>query len=117
MKQKRTEFLPSLIITHEDGSETEIFITDQDEWFPWNSSTNYDHQAEGPSAFMVKDNRRDKTELYVDDPKVWNWVQAFIDLACEHLNEINNEEWQERLKKAEDKIKNAKPYKSFHEVL
>jgi len=115
MKEKTNEPKPLAVLTHEKGVVDEIYVLDEGDSMAWNMSTNYDHHMEGASLVLRRlSGMEEKHEYYVNDPRIWHWMESLMRLGIKYIKEHPDENvfvLQEEIKQEYEK---RKPYVSMH---
>jgi hypothetical protein len=116
METKTSKPTPLVVIDHKNKQQTKIFMLDEGDSYPMNTSTNYDHRYFGPSLVFKNEGRGNQSsEHYVNDFEAWEYIDQMMQLGKKYLDEhpdFNMIEFRQEIQKRREKYKEMEE-KSF----
>jgi len=94
-----------------------IYVLDEGESLPMNSSTNYDHHYEGSAMIAVQKNQMhtNRHESWANDFEAWSNVDFLVNMGLKYLDGITHAESNEARKIFEEERSKRKPLTSIHQ--
>lgn len=117
MEEKTNRPKPSMILRHQDGKTTKVYVLDEGDSMPMNSSTNYDHHYQGAGIITVTEHRGRtyQSEYHVNDPNFWKWINSLANAGISVIKDMGSGEWNKFRKEQNDFIDKYPAIKSIHD--
>ena len=102
-KEGKSELKAQVVIPRENGV-IELYVLDENDSMPTNTSTNYDHHYEGSGLVYVDKSNGlfEQSETYVDDKHTWEWIEKMMRLGFKYLEQnpqFNMTKFEDELRK------------------
>jgi len=108
MKEKTNEPTPVVMI----GEHVSLFVLDEGDTYPMNTSTTYNHRFHGPSLVHRDTHQGMKSnEYYVNDSDLWEWIDQMMQLGEKYLKEHPDFDMVEFRKSLKKKRKGYEKFK------
>lgn len=101
----------------ENGGHCEVFLLDEGESLPMNSSTNYDHHYFGSGMIIINHTKMNtvRNESWANDFEAWDMFDWLINLGCEKLEGMTQEEVDNHKEAFIEKRNQRQPRISVHD--